>query len=280
MTIKIEKMRNKFNQWETGESEFLDRPEVTRALFYPRREHPSRPTPLRVRALRIPVGEGIAVSGRLHRARPNGPTVLFFHGNGEIASDYDGISPLYTQLGINLLVVDYRGYGSSDGQPKASYLLADAVSVYEQTASLLLEHELMTTRLFVMGRSLGSAAAIEIARHAGDEIAGLILESGFADTLPLLATLGLRTELEGADETRDGFGQVKKIAQVYVPTLIIHGEEDQLIPIANGRALYEHSAARDKQLVTIPRTGHNDLLFTGQARYFEALRAFIFGGEQ
>jgi pimeloyl-ACP methyl ester carboxylesterase len=235
---------------------------------------------MRVRPVRILVDKGVAVSGRLHRANLTGPTVLFFHGNGEIASDYDGISPLYTGLGINLLVVDYRGYGSSDGQPTASHLLADAVQVYEQTGSLLVEHELKTTRLFVMGRSLGSAAAIEIARHAGRGIAGLIIESGFADTLPLLATLGLRWELEGAGETRNGFGNLDKAAQVHRPTLIIHGEEDRLIPIENAHALYEHSGAVDKRLVTIPRAGHNDLLFTGQKPYSEALRAFIstYGG--
>ena len=260
--------------------EMLDRPEVSRVLFHPRRDPPQRPVPMRVRPVRIPVDKGVAVSGRLHRVNLTGPTMLFFHGNGEIASDYDGISPLYTGLGINLLVVDYRGYGSSDGQPTASHLLADAVKVYEQIGSLLVEHELKIKPLFVMGRSLGSAAALEIAGHAGGGIAGLVVESGFADTLPLLATLGLRWELEGAGEIKNGFGNLDKIAQAHVPTLIIHGEGDRLIPVDNARALYEHSGAVDKRLVTIPSAGHNDLLFTGQEPYFEALRAFIsvYGG--
>jgi pimeloyl-ACP methyl ester carboxylesterase len=253
----------------------LDRPEVSRVLFHPRRDPPQRQIPMHVRPVRILVDKGLAVGGRLHRANLTGPTVLFFHGNGEIASDYDGISPLYTGLGINLLVVDYRGYGSSDGQPTASHLLSDAVKVYEQTGSLLVENELKIKPLFVMGRSLGSAAAIEIAQHAGGEIAGLIIESGFADTLPLLATLGLRWELEGIGETNNGFGNLDKIAQVHQPTLIIHGEEDRLIPVENARALHEHSGAIDKQLVTIPRAGHNDLLFAGQKPYLEAMREFI-----
>lgn len=259
--------------------ELLDRPEVSRVLFHLRRDLPGSVTPPGARLVRVQVQEGVSVGGRLYYADPEAPAILYFHGNGEIASDYDGIAPLYLQAGANLLVMDYRGYGLSDGRPTASLLLADAVTVYEKTASVLRqhgvlgEHELSRERLFVMGRSLGSAAAIEIALHAGDEIAGLILESGFAHTLPLLATLGLR--ISGASEERDGLGHLDKIAQISAPTLIIHGERDYLIPLENGRALYEHSGAADKRLVTIPRAGHNDLLFVGQRAYFEAIQAFV-----
>jgi hypothetical protein len=259
---------------------FLDQPEVARVLFHPRSDPPNRPLPLRVRLVRIPVDEGIAISGRLHRADPAGPTVLFFHGNGEIAADYDGISPLYTGLGINLFVADYRGYGSSDGQPTASYLLADAVAICEKMASILMDNELLTRPLFIMGRSLGSAAAIEIARYAGDSIEGLIIESGFAYTLPLLATLGLRWDQERTDEARDGFGNLEKIAHVHVPTLIIHGEDDWLIPVENAHALHKGCGAADKRLVTVPGAGHNDLMFTGQAEYFDALGAVVLGARK
>lgn len=268
-------MTNESSGLEMRAYTFLDQPEVSRVLFHPRRDSAQRPVPLRVRRLQIPVDEGITVGGRLHRANLDGPTILFFHGNGEIASDYDGISPLYTGLGINLFVVDYRGYGASDGDPKASFLLADAIATYKSTSSLLVENELKARPLFIMGRSLGSAAAIEIARHAGNEIDGLIIESGFAQTLPLLATLGLRWNVDTTDEARDGFGNLVKIARVRVPTLTIHGEDDGLIPVENAHALHEGCGAADKWLVTIPGAGHNDLMFTGQTQYFDALGAFI-----
>ncbi len=269
-------MREKPSASDERDYDFLDRPEVTRVLFHPRRDPPGRPLPLRVRMLQIPVDEGMTIGGRLHRADLTGPTILLFHGNGEIASDYDGISPLFTRLGINLLVVDYRGYGSSDGQPTASRMLADAIATYEQTGHILVENELKARPLFVMGRSLGSAAAIEIAQRAGDGINGLIIESGFAYTLPLLATLGLRLGLEEADETQDGFGNLEKIAQVQVPTLILHGRDDRLIRVENAHALHENCGAEVNRLVTIPGAGHNDLMFTGQTDYFDALRAFVF----
>jgi pimeloyl-ACP methyl ester carboxylesterase len=98
-------------------------------------------------------------------------------------------------------------------------------------------------RVFVMGRSLGSAAAIAVACHHQEAIAGLIIESGFAHTLLLLARLGV--VLENLDEVQDVFANLTKIGQISVPTLVIHGQADMLIPASEGVALYEGSAAPD-----------------------------------
>jgi pimeloyl-ACP methyl ester carboxylesterase len=251
----------------------LDRPEVLRAVFHPRREEGYGFHAPDVRPIAIEVEAGIYIGGRLYPAGPQAPLVLYFHGNGEIAADYDGIAPLYTGLGITLLVVDYRGYGTSSGRPTASHLLTDAVQVFERLGDVLEEQPLFPARLYVMGRSLGSAAAIEVAHHAGDRLAGLIVESGFADTFALLARLGLR--VRGADEERDGFGNAAKMGRIAVPTLVIHGQHDVLIPAADGQALYRHSAAADKRLVLIPGAGHNDLLWVGKETYFAAIGAFV-----
>ncbi|MDV7392895.1 hypothetical protein RZS08_16110, partial [Arthrospira platensis SPKY1] len=90
----------------------LDRPEVLACLFHPRRGY--RPggqaddgDP------RIPVADGVVIGGRCHWTDPEAVTILFFHGNGEIAEDYDDLGPLFAQRRINFLVADYRGYGSS-----------------------------------------------------------------------------------------------------------------------------------------------------------------------
>lgn len=253
----------------------LDHPAVLQALFHPRRDPPGQPVPQGASPVRIPVEPGISLSGRLFAALEDGPTILFFHGNGEIASDYDGIAPLFTGLGINLLVMDYRGYGTSDGTPTATNLAADAVAVFDAAGPLLRDCGLSGKRLFVMGRSLGSAAAIEVALRAGEAIAGLIIESGFAYTFPLLETLGVR--VEGHAEERDGFGSLQKIARIEVPTLLIHGEADRLIPLRDGRELFRHSGAANKRLVTIPGAGHNDLLWIGRETYVEAIRRFVIG---
>jgi pimeloyl-ACP methyl ester carboxylesterase len=124
-----------------------------------------------------------------------------------------------------------------------------------------------------MGRSLGSAAAIEVALHAGERLAGLIIESGFAQTFSLLARLGV--DVQGAFEERDGVGNALKMSRITTPTLIIHGQEDNVIPVAHGQELYRCCAAQDKQLVLINDAGHNDLMIVGLPQYFQAIQTFI-----
>jgi len=253
----------------------LDQPEVLRALFYPRREaDPPAPAPGLI-PLSVEVEPGLTLGARLYPARPDSPALLYFHGNGEIAADYDDLAPLYTRLGITLLVADYRGYGTSGGMPTASALLADAVTLFDRLGPLLEGCGLLPPRLYAMGRSLGSVAAVEVALHAGGRLAGLIVESGFADTFALLRRLGRR--VQGADEEQDGFANAVKLSRVTAPTLIIHGEGDRLIPAADGRELYRASAAADKRLLLIPGAGHNDLLFVGLSAYLAAIRDFVQG---
>ena len=103
----------------------LDRPEVLLFLFHPRTEPPGSA----VQATRserliavekdilIPVEEDVVIGARFHMAKRSGANILFFHGNGEIVADYDELGPVYNQLGMNLLAVDYRGYGRSTGNP-------------------------------------------------------------------------------------------------------------------------------------------------------------------
>lgn len=217
----------------------------------------------------------VMVGGRLYPAGRDAPAILYYHGNGEIAADYDSIGPLFVMLGITLLVVDYRGYGRSDGVPTAADLLADAMTVFDAAGGVLGANGLVPSRLYVMGRSLGSAAAIEVALHVGEQLGGLIIESGFADTFALLARLGVF--VRGADEERDGFGNAVKMERVTARTVVVHGQEDVLIPASDGRELYRRCAALDKRLVLIPGAGHNDMLMIGTARYFDAIRTFVYG---
>ncbi len=257
--------------------DLLDSPEAVNVLFFPRRDAFVPEPSATVRPVSVRVDHDVAVGGRLFPAGPEAPVILYFHGNGEIASDYDYLSHLYTGLGISLLVMDFRGYGTSDGWPTASTLIADAGVIYDRTREVLAAEGIAAdVPLFVMGRSLGSASALEIASRAGDAIAGLIIESGFAHTLELIARLGGRP-LDG-DEARDGFGNLEKIAGTAVPTLVLHGLEDWIIPVEDGRALHGHAGAADKTLIEIPGAGHNDILLVGQRVYFESVRSLVFGG--
>lgn len=251
----------------------LDRPDVLQVLFHPRRDDHCDPIDPTTRRVAVEVEPGVSVRGRLYPAASDSPVILFFHGNGEIAADYDYCAELFTELGISLLVIDYRGYGASDGTPTASRLLQDAVTVFDALGTILASNHLNPQRVYVMGRSLGSAAAIEVALYAGDRIAGLMIESGFAETFGLLTRLGV--EVQGVEEERDGVGNLLKIGRITTPTLIIHGEDDVLIPAKHAQDLYCCSAAPNKQLLLIANAGHNNIMILGQKQYFPAIQQFV-----
>ena len=167
----------------------LDRPEIARLIFHPRSETGSFANTLAT-DMYIPVGEEISVGARFHLAGKEAPNILFFHGNGEIVSDYDDLGPVYNRMGINFLPVDYRGYGRSGGEPTVSSMMRDCLTVYDFTRKWLSDNGFKGP-FIVMGRSLGSASALELASRHVDNIDGLIIESGFAFTEPLLRLLGV-----------------------------------------------------------------------------------------
>ncbi|MEI6154642.1 MAG: alpha/beta fold hydrolase, partial [Deltaproteobacteria bacterium] len=194
---------------------------------------------------------------------------LYFHGNGETCLDYDYVDPLYRKRGLNLFVADYRGYGFSDGSPSCSSMIQDAHPVFQGFTAIL--HGLgYSGDLFVMGRSLGSAPAIEVAYRYQRQLKGLIVESGFASSRNQFARLGVARLFKDA-ENLVGFGNDLKIKEVVIPTLIIHGEDDEIIPAEEGRALYALSGAAEKVSLFIPHAGHNDLMMEGLEAYMGAV---------
>ncbi|MBE0558772.1 MAG: alpha/beta hydrolase, partial [Proteobacteria bacterium] len=230
----------------------FDKPEICRVLFYPRRER-AGPQGVGPERLMIALENDVAVGGRFHLSGQESPTILFFHGNGEIAADYDDIGTIYRGMGINFLPVDYRGYGLSSGNPTVTAMMRDSHRIFGFASAWLIGRG-FTGPLVVMGRSLGSAPALEIAFHNAERIAGLIIESGFARILPLLSLLGI-DDPELAEAS--GPQNLEKIRRVRNPTLVIHAEYDQIIPVAEGKDLYEASGAVEKKFLEIPGADHN-----------------------
>jgi alpha-beta hydrolase superfamily lysophospholipase len=247
----------------------FDRPGVSQFIFYPRRD----PPPQDDRALYpVEVGEGIAVVCRFYPAPAGIATILYFHGNGETAGDYDLVSSLYTALEINLFVADYRGYGLSTGEPTISHILHDAHPVFQRLREVLGEGG-YSEAIFVMGRSLGSAPAIEVAFQSQDALQGLIVESGFSDAFRLLSYIGLPIQVP--PQQGEGFPNGHKMRSIRIPTLLIHAAEDHLIPLPEAEELLRLSAAEEKRLVVIPRADHNTLMMVGRDRYFQEIEGFI-----
>jgi len=190
-----------------------------------------------------------------------------------IAQDYDAIGALYNKYGINLIAVDYRGYGRSSGSPTVSHMMADAHKIFAATKDLLQEKG-FEAPLFIMGRSLGSACAIELADTYSDKIAGIIIESGFALTMPLLELFGIDIAAMGIGE-RDGFRNALKIGSWLKPMLILHGQHDQIISIENAELLQTQCPSKGREIQMVPGADHNSIIQVGGRVYFETIARFL-----
>lgn len=252
---------------------YLDRPEVISCLFHPRPELPWMHSGPGVQDKIIPVADEVGVGARFHLVDKLAPNILFFHGNGEIVADYDELGPVYHRLGINFFPVDYRGYGRSTGKPTVTAMMRDCHVILNFVHGWLQANG-YSSPLIVMGRSLGSASVLELAAHYPTLVNGLIVESGFAWTSPLLKVLGINPQETGFKE-EDGLGNLDKIRTIAQPTLIIHGQYDQLIPFANAQALYDACPAPKKTLLKILGADHNDILLQGFSQYMEAIKSLI-----
>jgi alpha-beta hydrolase superfamily lysophospholipase len=250
----------------------LDQPAVLEVLYHPRQESGAQP-PAGVVDYDFSVAEGVRVGGRLYPAEVGAPNILLFHGNGEIAADYDMVGPEYNKRGMSLLVVDYRGYGRSNGESTVTAMMHDAHLIFSQVKSLL-QAENRHGPLVLMGRSLGSVCAIELAATFQNDIAGLIIESGIATTMPFLQKMGIDTAALGITE-QDGFGNILKIERITKPTFILHARYDQLISVAEAEILQAQSGAHNKQFQMVPGADHNTIMAVAGDLYFEAIKQFL-----
>lgn len=241
-------------------------------LFHPRKTTKTTPDDSFL-DLDIEVDTSVSLGCRMYISSKSSPTIFYFHGNGETVCDYDTIASLYRSSGFNLLVFTYRGYGWSTGIPSVTNLMSDAIKVTRHALQYLRAND-YDESVFIMGRSLGSSAAIECCANDSDSYTGIIIESGFADTLPLLLNLGADTAAEDLHE-KDGFNNRQKIESITIPTLILHGSLDQIIHIPQAERLQAFSGARTKKFFVIPGADHNTMIAVGGERYFTTILDFV-----
>jgi pimeloyl-ACP methyl ester carboxylesterase len=173
---------------------------------------------------------------------------------------------------MNLVVADYRGYGASTGTPTLTDLVQDAHVIFKEVRGELSRRNLRKD-LWVMGRSLGSLSALELAYHYQKEMPGLIIESGFPSVGRILFHLGIPSPVTGLDKIdRECLDRIKEIC---LPTLIIHGGRDSLVPPENARDIHRYLGAAEKELLIIPSATHNDIMLVGFKDYFKAIQQFV-----
>jgi fermentation-respiration switch protein FrsA (DUF1100 family) len=169
-----------------------------------------------------------------------------------------------SRTGFQVLLFDYRGYGHSTGRPSEEGLYRDAMSAWEH---LVTRTDTAGVPRLLFGRSLGGAVAIELATRVKAD--GLIIESTFT-SIRTLARLIFPVPLP---ELPVNYDSLSKIGRIAMPLLVIHGERDELIPVADGQALFQ-AAAEPKAWFAIPGAGHNDTYLTGGQAYFQRLADF------
>ena len=124
-----------------------------------------------------------------------------------------------------------------------------------------------------MGRSLGSMAALELASQYQEQMKGLIIESGFPSVVRIMFRLGIPAPIMGREKVDQEC--LEKIKKIMLPTLIIHGDQDNLVPLENAKTIYQYLGAREKKLLIIPSATHNDIMIVGFKDYFNAIQQFI-----
>jgi alpha-beta hydrolase superfamily lysophospholipase len=248
----------------------IDQPSTLMYIFYPRED--STLCPENAFDLLAPVDDHVSIHCRFYIGNPKWPWILFFHGNGEVVSDYDEIAPVYHQRRLNLVVADYRGYGNSNGVPTLTDLVQDARAILREIKKELSKRGLRSD-LWIMGRSLGSISAFELAYRYPDAIRGLIIESGFPSVVRIIMHLGVpihEVNLEKIDQEC-----LEMIHKIFIPTLIIHGERDTLVPLREAKDIFNHLGTDKKELLIIPSANHNDIMLVGFQKYFNAIQQFI-----
>ncbi len=245
----------------------FDSPEFNQNLFFPRADR--LPVPRGSDELHVEVEPGCRIHLRRYLSPGARFSLLYFHGNGEIVSDYDSLANHFNTLGSELTVCDYRGYGRSEGTPTLRNGLNDAKVVYRH----LKDNSKLKSKVCVMGRSLGSAPAIELCVQF-PEIACCVIESGYATPVPLVERRGLRID-ETTPEEDAMFNNSYKIRLVECPLLIMHGEEDFLIYPQEARLNYENAGSKHKILDILEGVGHNDMMMACDNAYFGSLTRFF-----
>jgi alpha-beta hydrolase superfamily lysophospholipase len=253
------------------DTETLDR--IASVIFFPRPDLPFGPGAEGAFDHMFEVEDGIQLRMRVFLAGKDDPAILFFHGNGETARDYDMMADGYRDLPASFLVGEYRGYGPSTGSPSFYTFLQDAHRTLDE-CRLLLEKSGYRGPLVVMGRSLGSAPAIELASSRSRDLAGLIIESGFARAIPLLELVGVPARGLGLTE-EFGPRNLEKMKKASLPTLIMHAEMDQIIPFEDAEMLLEASPDAGKLFFPVPFAGHNDIQIRAGAEYFDTIRRLL-----
>lgn len=195
------------------------------------------------------------------------PVLLFFHGNaGNISHRLDSIR-IFNQLGVDVLIVDYRGYGESTGKPGEEGVYLDGEAAWNY---LVETRGVEPDRIVIFGRSLGAVVGARLASRYSP--GGLIIESGFTSGVDMARRL--YPFLPARLITRLEFPLIDFARELRCPVLVIHSRDDEIIPFDMGKAIYQAVPGEDKTFLEI-WGGHNTGFYLSESVYIPALEKFL-----
>jgi len=234
-------------------------------IYYPSRALAADPSSvgLAFRDVSFAALDGVRLHGWLIPGRTP-TTLLYSHGNGgNIAGRVTIARLLADQLGVGVFMYDYRGYGRSEGTPSEAGLVSDALGA----RAALLREGVAAEHVVYFGRSLGAAVTLDLALAHPPR--AVVLESPFAS----VRAMG-NTVLPGVGSLfRTRWDSLAKVRSLRAPLLVLHGDADETIPYAQGRALFD-AAPEPKTFFTI-RGGHHYDMDAAWSEYWAAWRAFL-----
>ena len=210
--------------------------------------------------------DGTTLFGWFVETSPTSPVLLWCHGNaGNIINRLDNLTHLH-RLGFSVFLFDYRGYGQSNGSPSEEGLYQDALAAYDY---LTTTRRVISKRMILFGRSLGAAVAGYLASQR--PAAGLILESAFpsVESMAKVHYFGLPAHWLLSSR----YDLLEPLNSVSVPVLVIHGDQDEIVPIELGKQVFD-AARQPKSFYLVEGADHNNLYAIGGRPYFQRLKHF------
>ena len=240
-------------------------------IYFPPRFPEGFPSPRtyqgEVEDLWLLTADGVRINAFYHSNPASKQVLLWFHGNAEnIGYGLEHLRSL-AKIGVNILAVDYRGYGRSEGKPDEAGVYLDADAAYDY---LIQQRHFRAQDIFIYGHSLGGAVAINLASRR--PCGGLIVQSSFTTARAMARRVFAIPLIEYVVKSR--FDSLHKIRDVHAPILIVHGTRDEVVPIEMGQQLFQ-AAPEPKRFYPIERATHNNLMEVGGASYLACLQTFI-----
>ncbi|ETI54671.1 hypothetical protein, variant 3 [Phytophthora nicotianae CJ01A1] len=224
----------------------------------------------------IPCKDGVKINAWLMKQKEHTtrPTLIFFHGNaGNIGYRLPNAVQLFRKVGVNVLLVDYRGFGHSEGTPSEEGIKLDAEAVLD---AMHARTDIDSSKLVAFGRSLGGAVSVYLAEKEPSRVAAVVLENTFLSISAMVDALMPFLSYVKPLVLRMDWNNERAIQKIKQPILFIAGMQDELVPHSHMEKL-RSLAASSQRVVWFPVPGgtHNDSWLRGGDKYYSELRQFL-----